>query len=139
MFFKRLDCSCNKHGSVREDCNQEDGRCECKPNVFGAKCNECPSDQELTPDGCKPGKFKQTKRFRLEKTSYLFRFTLKQSRRIKAIKSVCARNSTVTIRARTARSKETSRSAFAIPSTVSAMTNESVARMAKRTLHIAIF
>lgn len=37
---------------MREDCNQEDGRCECKPGVYGIKCTECPVDKELTPDGC---------------------------------------------------------------------------------------
>lgn len=37
---------------MREDCNQEDGRCECKPGVFGIKCTECLPGQELTPDGC---------------------------------------------------------------------------------------
>lgn len=43
---------CNKWGSVREDCDQEDGKCECKPGVSGARCTDCPADQELTPEGC---------------------------------------------------------------------------------------
>lgn len=43
---------CNKHGSLREDCNQEDGRCECKPHVYGMKCTECAAGRELTAKGC---------------------------------------------------------------------------------------
>ncbi|RNA43430.1 agrin-like isoform X2 [Brachionus plicatilis] len=47
-----LPCSCNKFGSLREDCNQENGQCQCKKGVYGLKCNECPSGSELNSEGC---------------------------------------------------------------------------------------
>ncbi|CAF0717274.1 unnamed protein product [Brachionus calyciflorus] len=47
-----LPCACNKLGSLREDCNQENGQCQCKNGVTGLKCNECASNKELTVDGC---------------------------------------------------------------------------------------
>ena len=52
-----LACLCNKFGSLREDCNQEDGRCECKPGVSGIKCTDCPVNYELRAEGCVPCNF----------------------------------------------------------------------------------
>lgn len=37
---------------MREDCDQDTGKCECKPGVLGSKCSECPSDKQLTSEGC---------------------------------------------------------------------------------------
>jgi hypothetical protein len=45
-------CGCNKYGSTRMDCDQEDGRCHCKAGVYGLKCDECLEDEELTKHGC---------------------------------------------------------------------------------------
>ena len=55
--FSFLACLCNKYGSLREDCNQEDGRCECKPGVSGIKCTDCPVNHELKAEGCVPCMF----------------------------------------------------------------------------------
>lgn len=51
-------CSCNKIGSIREDCSQEDGRCECKKGVSGLKCTDCPPNHDLTTNGCVPSNLK---------------------------------------------------------------------------------
>ncbi|XP_015786514.1 agrin-like [Tetranychus urticae] len=47
-----IPCSCNMNGSVRDDCEQMTGRCICKHGLQGMKCNVCPKDSVLTPDGC---------------------------------------------------------------------------------------
>ena len=36
-----LECQCNKEGSVEEDCDVDDGTCNCKENIVGIKCDEC--------------------------------------------------------------------------------------------------
>ncbi|XP_074600211.1 uncharacterized protein LOC141854438 isoform X2 [Brevipalpus obovatus] len=45
-------CSCNRSGSVRDDCEQMTGRCLCKQGIKGTKCDECPQEMILGPEGC---------------------------------------------------------------------------------------
>uniref|UniRef100_T1L3L3 Agrin n=1 Tax=Tetranychus urticae TaxID=32264 RepID=T1L3L3_TETUR len=47
-----IPCSCNKNGSVRGDCEQMTGRCVCKQGLQGVKCDICPEDALLLPQGC---------------------------------------------------------------------------------------
>ena len=39
-WFPFLDCGCSATGSVDRKC-QRNGKCECKPNFRGDKCDEC--------------------------------------------------------------------------------------------------
>ncbi|XP_067139289.1 agrin-like isoform X1 [Centruroides vittatus] len=48
-------CACDPNGSVRDDCEQMTGRCVCKSNVQGMKCDICPPNTELGPEGCTDG------------------------------------------------------------------------------------
>lgn len=51
-------CDCHHLGSVRPDCEQMTGRCVCRPNVVGLKCDRCQDGQlvDKVPGGCKgPG------------------------------------------------------------------------------------
>ncbi|XP_074605598.1 agrin-like isoform X2 [Brevipalpus obovatus] len=50
--FGCIDCSCNQYGSRRKDCDQMDGKCDCKPLVDGLKCDRCPKNLILTELGC---------------------------------------------------------------------------------------
>lgn len=34
-------CNCNPVGSLSKSCNPQSGICECKPGVFGTKCDSC--------------------------------------------------------------------------------------------------
>ncbi|XP_076328006.1 agrin-like isoform X3 [Tachypleus tridentatus] len=45
-------CGCNEYGSVRDDCEQTTGRCVCKPDVDGMKCDRCAIGKVLEPQGC---------------------------------------------------------------------------------------
>ncbi|VDK73629.1 unnamed protein product [Litomosoides sigmodontis] len=45
-------CGCSAFGSSRLDCEQLSGRCQCKSNSYGLKCDSCSPDRILTPDGC---------------------------------------------------------------------------------------
>ncbi|XP_015782759.1 agrin isoform X2 [Tetranychus urticae] len=47
-----IPCSCNEYGSVRDDCEQTTGRCVCKDNAIGMKCDVCVPGQTLTQFGC---------------------------------------------------------------------------------------
>lgn len=47
-----LPCECNALGSVREDCEQQSGRCACRPGTNGMKCDQCPAGKKLTALGC---------------------------------------------------------------------------------------
>ena len=35
------ECFCNEDGSQSMTCDDKDGKCPCKPNVVGDKCNQC--------------------------------------------------------------------------------------------------
>ncbi|XP_071109971.1 agrin-like isoform X3 [Haliotis cracherodii] len=47
-----IPCNCNMRGAVREDCVQMSGRCMCRPNISGMKCNLCLDKKLLGPLGC---------------------------------------------------------------------------------------
>ena len=49
------DCNCDTGGSVSGTCDSE-GRCTCRPNVIGIKCDSCaPNHFDLNGgEGCKP-------------------------------------------------------------------------------------
>jgi len=47
-----IPCGCNVHGSLRDDCEQMNGRCTCRPGVSGQKCNVCANGKQLGPHGC---------------------------------------------------------------------------------------
>ena len=47
-------CNCNPHGSLRSNCTQGTGDCECKSGVFGSKCDSCPPGKTLSESGCIP-------------------------------------------------------------------------------------
>lgn len=47
-----LACDCSPHGSVREDCEQTNGRCMCKPGILGEKCDTCPDGSQVSSIGC---------------------------------------------------------------------------------------
>ncbi|VBB29084.1 unnamed protein product [Acanthocheilonema viteae] len=45
-------CGCSAFGSSRFDCEQSSGRCQCKPDSYGLKCDSCGPDFILTSNGC---------------------------------------------------------------------------------------
>ncbi|XP_015510641.1 laminin subunit beta-1-like isoform X1 [Neodiprion pinetum] len=48
-------CECNLTGSHSLLCNQFGGRCSCKTNVIGRRCDSCaPGTYNFGPEGCKP-------------------------------------------------------------------------------------
>ncbi|XP_076369513.1 agrin-like isoform X2 [Tachypleus tridentatus] len=47
-----ISCGCSEYGSVRDDCEQTTGRCVCKPNIKGMKCDNCTSGKVLDHRGC---------------------------------------------------------------------------------------
>ena len=40
MQFYFSACGCNKDGRRSETCDDKSGKCNCKPNIVGDKCNE---------------------------------------------------------------------------------------------------
>ena len=40
-----LACGCNKIGSRGESCDQNDGKCRCRSNFEGDKCDKCIPDR----------------------------------------------------------------------------------------------
>ena len=40
-FFFTDNCDCNKEGSNDTKCDNENGQCSCKSNIFGIKCEKC--------------------------------------------------------------------------------------------------
>jgi laminin alpha 3/5 len=36
-----LPCECNEAGSTGLSCDLKSGKCRCKPNFVGEKCDEC--------------------------------------------------------------------------------------------------
>ncbi|PVD37045.1 hypothetical protein C0Q70_04038 [Pomacea canaliculata] len=47
-----IPCNCNPLGSERDDCAQMNGRCMCKANISGMKCDQCNNGNVLGPLGC---------------------------------------------------------------------------------------
>lgn len=48
-----LPCDCYPVGSSSRSCDNETGRCHCRPGVIGRQCNSCDSPfAEVTPSGC---------------------------------------------------------------------------------------
>ena len=51
-----IACSCSTLGSITPICNQTTGRCFCKTNVQGLKCDQCRYGtfdlSQTNPDGC---------------------------------------------------------------------------------------
>uniref|UniRef100_A0A0P5B1H8 Agrin n=1 Tax=Daphnia magna TaxID=35525 RepID=A0A0P5B1H8_9CRUS len=47
-------CDCHRLGSIRADCEQMTGRCVCRANVVGLKCDRCHDGQlvDKVPGGC---------------------------------------------------------------------------------------
>ena len=43
------DCNCNKAGSQKISCDK-DGKCKCKTNINGDKCDECGDGLTGFPD-----------------------------------------------------------------------------------------
>jgi len=49
-----LACECDPTGSTSAICDSLGGKCTCKPNVDGRKCNRCaPGTYGFGPEGCK--------------------------------------------------------------------------------------
>lgn len=47
-------CSCDPTGSVSKICDSLGGRCQCKPNVVGRRCDRCaPGTYGFDPEGCR--------------------------------------------------------------------------------------
>ena len=46
-----LDCECNNDGSTSNDCNVENGHCDCiNDNIIGDKCDSCREGYFNHPD-----------------------------------------------------------------------------------------
>ncbi|XP_076059065.1 agrin-like isoform X2 [Oratosquilla oratoria] len=45
-------CGCSLFGSERLDCEQNQGKCDCKAGVTGHRCNICPKGKVLRSEGC---------------------------------------------------------------------------------------
>jgi hypothetical protein len=43
FFFSLPDCNCDPAGTTEEICNKDSGRCMCKPNFTGERCDRCVS------------------------------------------------------------------------------------------------
>ena len=41
LSFFLLECDCNQKGSKSVSCENEDGKCSCKSNVDGHRCQKC--------------------------------------------------------------------------------------------------
>ncbi|KAI2803475.1 hypothetical protein BLOT_007606 [Blomia tropicalis] len=53
-------CSCNRFGSLSEDCDKLTGKCRCRAGVTGLKCDQCHNTEwQLTNRGCVPIKTEQ--------------------------------------------------------------------------------
>nr|XP_022901153.1 laminin subunit beta-1 isoform X1 [Onthophagus taurus]XP_022901154.1 laminin subunit beta-1 isoform X1 [Onthophagus taurus] len=49
-----LACQCDPTGAVSKLCDEHGGRCTCKPNVVGRRCDRCaPGTYGFGPEGCK--------------------------------------------------------------------------------------
>lgn len=47
-----IPCMCSKIGSSRPDCQQNDGRCVCRPGFKGIKCDICADGSPVESYGC---------------------------------------------------------------------------------------
>ena len=48
-----VPCQCDQYGSAEPRCD-DTGRCECKGDIIGEKCDQCPTGYfDLGPDGCR--------------------------------------------------------------------------------------
>ena len=47
-YFKNLACVCNVEGSLTEKCDK-DGKCSCKANIIGEKCDTCKDEFHSFP------------------------------------------------------------------------------------------
>uniref|UniRef100_A0A915PPS5 Agrin n=1 Tax=Setaria digitata TaxID=48799 RepID=A0A915PPS5_9BILA len=55
-------CGCSAFGSSRFDCEQSSGRCQCRPDSYGMKCDSCDPDSIITSNGClKKAEFRTAK------------------------------------------------------------------------------
>ncbi|KAH9416856.1 hypothetical protein DERP_011971 [Dermatophagoides pteronyssinus] len=53
--IKNIDCkpcNCNPIGSINQNCNDSNGKCQCKSGVKGHRCDRCPTNTHLTNQGC---------------------------------------------------------------------------------------
>ncbi|XP_063797170.1 laminin subunit beta-2-like isoform X2 [Pseudophryne corroboree] len=49
-----LACNCDPQGSLSSECDPYGGQCQCKPNVYGRRCDRCaPGTYGFGPAGCK--------------------------------------------------------------------------------------
>ena len=50
-------CDCHPLGSIRDDCEQMTGRCVCRDDVVGLKCDRCEDGRliDAVPEGCGSG------------------------------------------------------------------------------------
>ncbi|XP_075218526.1 laminin subunit beta-1-like [Lycorma delicatula] len=54
VFGGAFSCDCDLTGSVSTLCNSLGGKCQCKPNVEGRRCDHCsPGTYGFGPEGCK--------------------------------------------------------------------------------------
>uniref|UniRef100_A0A7G3AFZ3 Putative extracellular matrix glycoprotein laminin subunit alpha and gamma n=1 Tax=Lutzomyia longipalpis TaxID=7200 RepID=A0A7G3AFZ3_LUTLO len=44
-------CNCNLEGIVSSDCNQETGQCDCRPGIFGRRCDQCEEPRHVIQSG----------------------------------------------------------------------------------------
>ncbi|KAK3103280.1 hypothetical protein FSP39_018141 [Pinctada imbricata] len=55
MMHRALPCECDPTGSLSSECEPAGGQCQCKPNVYGRRCDRCvPGTYNFGPEGCKP-------------------------------------------------------------------------------------
>lgn len=50
--FYKIACNCNPIGSINQNCNDSNGKCQCKSGVKGHRCDRCPTNTHLTNQGC---------------------------------------------------------------------------------------
>ena len=48
--FEIVACGCSKEGSLKDGCDDFDGKCRCKQGFKGEKCEICPNGKALKLD-----------------------------------------------------------------------------------------
>ncbi|KTG33964.1 hypothetical protein cypCar_00018941 [Cyprinus carpio] len=49
-----LECKCDPQGSLSTVCDNNDGQCQCRPNILGRNCDTCaPATYLFGPSGCR--------------------------------------------------------------------------------------